>query len=48
VDIADGIKVGCGEGLLMIEELQMPGGRRLPPKDFLTGHALKVGESFSL
>jgi methionyl-tRNA formyltransferase len=47
VDIADGIKAGCGEGLLVIEELQMPGGRRLPAKDFLTGHALKAGDCFT-
>jgi methionyl-tRNA formyltransferase len=45
-DIGNGIVVGCSEGLLKIEELQMPGGKRLPAKDFLLGHALKVGDRF--
>jgi methionyl-tRNA formyltransferase len=46
VDIADGIIVGCGQGLLKIEQLQMPGGRRMGAKDFVAGHALKVGDHF--
>lgn len=46
VDINDGIQVGCGEGVLRIEELQMPGGKRLTAKDFLQGHPLKVGQCF--
>jgi methionyl-tRNA formyltransferase len=45
-DIRDGIVVGCGQGLLKIEELQMPGGKRLAAKDFISGHALKVGDRF--
>ncbi|HLD08816.1 MAG TPA: methionyl-tRNA formyltransferase [Methylophilaceae bacterium] len=44
VNLADGITVGCGEGLLKIEELQMPGGKRLSAGGFLTGHPLQVGE----
>jgi methionyl-tRNA formyltransferase len=46
VDISDGIVVGCGEGLLRIEELQMPGGKRLSAADFLRGHALRPGQRF--
>ncbi|PKO53283.1 MAG: methionyl-tRNA formyltransferase [Betaproteobacteria bacterium HGW-Betaproteobacteria-2] len=46
VDITDGIQVGCGEGILRIEELQMPGGKRLTAKEFLQGHSLKAGQSF--
>jgi methionyl-tRNA formyltransferase len=46
VSIVDGITVGCGEGLLKIEELQMPGGKRLLTRDFLVGHPLQVGEHF--
>lgn len=46
VDITDGIQVGCGEGILRIEELQMPGGKRLTAKDFLQGHPLKAGQAF--
>ena len=45
-DTRDGIVVGCGQGLLKIEELQMPGGKRMPAKDFVAGHALKVGDAF--
>lgn len=47
VDLQNGIVVGCGEGLLCIEELQVPGGKRLAAKDFLAGHALKVGDHFN-
>lgn len=46
IDLSDGIVVGCGEGLLKIEELQVPGGKRLPAKDFLLGHMMKVGDRF--
>jgi len=44
VSLIDGLTVGCGSGLLKIEELQMPGGKRLSASDFLTGHPLQVGE----
>ncbi len=45
IDVTDGIQVGCGEGILRIEELQMPGGKRLTAKEFLQGHQLKAGQS---
>ncbi|OAM51803.1 methionyl-tRNA formyltransferase [Methylovorus sp. MM2] len=45
-DTSNGIIVGCGEGLLKIEELQMPGGKRLRARDFLAGHSLAVGQQF--
>ncbi|MEZ0315287.1 MAG: methionyl-tRNA formyltransferase, partial [Methylophilaceae bacterium] len=45
-DLVDGITVGCGEGLLKIEELQLPGGKRLRARDFLAGRELKVGQYF--
>jgi methionyl-tRNA formyltransferase len=32
--------VGCGEGALAIDELQLAGGKRLPAAQFLRGHAL--------
>lgn len=47
VDLKDGITVGCGEGLLRLEELQLPGGKRLSARDFLAGRQLKVGDTFS-
>jgi len=45
-DLKDGIAVGCGQGLLRIEELQMPGGKRMSARDFVAGHELKVGDRF--
>lgn len=45
-DIRDGIVVGCGQGLLRIEELQMPGGKKMAARDFVAGHALKEGDHF--
>lgn len=47
VGLQGGIDVACGEGVLRIEELQKPGGRRLAWKEFLAGTPLKVGERFS-
>lgn len=44
VDINDAIYVACGEGQLRIEELQMPGGKRMAAKDFLAGRQLTVGQ----
>ncbi len=32
------ILVGCGEGVLKIEELQAPGGKQLPAEEFLRGN----------
>ena len=46
VAVDDGIIVACGAGLLNVQELQMPGGKRLQAHDFLRGHALKVGDYF--
>jgi len=36
----DGITVACGEGALQLTELQRPGGKRLPARQFLQGHPL--------
>ncbi|MCL2524476.1 MAG: methionyl-tRNA formyltransferase [Betaproteobacteria bacterium] len=38
--------VACGDGALAVEELQKAGGKRLPVRDFLTGHPLLVGQCF--
>jgi methionyl-tRNA formyltransferase len=46
--INDGITVGCGEGLLQITELQMPGGKRMLAKDFLAGRSLRPGDCFAV
>lgn len=39
----NGIRVACGEGSLLLTELQKPGARRLPASDFLHGNPLVVG-----
>jgi methionyl-tRNA formyltransferase len=37
VDLDEAIHVACGEGILRIEELQLPGGKRLSAREFLAG-----------
>ena len=39
--------VGCGEGVLQIAELQMPGGKRQSAAQFIQGHHVKLGELFA-
>ena len=44
---ADGVDVACGEGtILRLTELQKPGGKRLPAREFLAGFALRPGQRF--
>jgi methionyl-tRNA formyltransferase len=45
---AHGVIVACGEGALLLTELQKPGGKRLPAEQFLQGFALPVGQRFEL
>ena len=45
---ADGVRVACADGVLILSELQRPGGKRLPAADFLRGFALQPGQSFEL
>ena len=42
----DSLCVACGEGALVITELQRSGGKRLRAADFLRGFPLTVGERF--
>lgn len=44
---AEGVLVACGRGALLLQELQKPGGKRLPPASFLQGFPL-AGKRFSL
>lgn len=39
----DGIKAVCGEGLLVITEIQMPGKRAMNVSDYLRGHSIEAG-----
>ncbi|OPY57196.1 MAG: Methionyl-tRNA formyltransferase [Pelotomaculum sp. PtaU1.Bin035] len=43
----DGISVGTGNGLLMITELQLQGGKRMSAADFLRGTPAPAGTLFS-
>lgn len=38
-----GVRVACGEGVLRIGELQLPGKRKMQAADFLRGHSLPAG-----
>jgi methionyl-tRNA formyltransferase len=38
-----GLVIGCGTDSLRLEELQLPGGRRMSAMEFLSGHTLPVG-----
>jgi len=41
-----GIEVACGEGSLVLTELQRAGGKRLPARAFLQGQDVGVGQVF--
>jgi methionyl-tRNA formyltransferase len=41
------IHAACGDGVLAITELQMPGGKRQTAQQFVQGQHVKVGEFFS-
>jgi methionyl-tRNA formyltransferase len=44
----EGVVVACGEGTLRITQLQKPGGKRLPVREFLAGSTLEAGQRFEL
>jgi len=49
IDVSpEGIVVACGEGALRLTQLQKPGGKRLPVREFLTGSTLVAGQRFDL
>ncbi len=43
---AAGLRVACGEGALLVHELQRPGGRRIDAAAFLAGRSVRVGARF--
>ncbi|MFT4063386.1 methionyl-tRNA formyltransferase [Paraburkholderia sp.] len=44
----EGVVVACGEGALRLTQLQKPGGKRLPVREFLAGSTLTAGQRFRL
>ena len=42
----DGVVVAAGEGSVAIQEVQPPGRRRMTVREFLSGHPVRVGETF--
>ena len=46
--VPDAVVVACGEGALRLTQLQKPGGKRLPVREFLAGSALAAGQRFAL
>jgi methionyl-tRNA formyltransferase len=44
---SDGIVVICGGGALKLTQLQKPGGKRLPVREFLAGASLAKGQRFA-
>lgn len=43
-----GVVIACGEGALRVTEMQKAGGKRLPVGQFLAGHSLTPGQSFTV
>ncbi|MBQ3281366.1 MAG: methionyl-tRNA formyltransferase [Eubacterium sp.] len=43
---SSGIRVKCGKGVLIIEELQLPGKKRTSVRDYLLGHKIEAGMRF--
>jgi len=45
---ADGVRVACGDGVLVIRELQRAGGRRLRAREFLAGTPMPAGSRWQM
>lgn len=41
----EGIAVACGDGVLLIRTVQLPGGRQMAARDFINAHAVLPGET---
>lgn len=46
LDFSQVLRVACGAGALVIDEVQPAGGRRMGTRDFLRGHPLKPSDRF--
>jgi methionyl-tRNA formyltransferase len=40
---SEGVRIACGEGVLRVRELQLPGKKRLAAAEFLRGRPLPAG-----
>ncbi len=40
-----GLVIGCGKGAVCITQMQAPGGKPMHSRDYLRGHAMRVGTS---
>ena len=40
---AEGIKVGCGKGALLLKTIQVPGKKRMSVSDYLKGNTIEIG-----
>ena len=40
----EGFEVACGQGSLLLKEVQLEGGKRMGAADFLKGHPIEIGE----
>ena len=47
IGLQGSIHAACGDAVLSISELQMPGGKRQTAQQFVQGQHLKLGETFS-
>ena len=45
-DKSNGIKIACGNGFLILEELQAEGSKRMSASEFLNGRKIKEGDRF--
>ena len=44
---ADGVRIACGHGELIVTELQRSGAKRLPSREFVRGFEVRPGERFT-
>jgi methionyl-tRNA formyltransferase len=44
---AQGVVIACGDGAIRVTELQKPGGKRLPAREFLAGVELRAGQTMT-
>ena len=47
ISLENGIHIACGDGILQITELQMPGAKRQTAQQFAQGQHVKVGDFFA-